>query len=123
MVLRMTLRIIAPTLIPRYNTNLDIRTLAFGDFIDLNMDFSGDSRFASFARSDFEYSRVENHPLIVSVLSPKKTHESAQRQAPVLVFWHGGGFVVGGRLYEPWWSEWLVLWQPCLGTETCSNSP
>lgn len=33
MILRTTLRIIALTLIPRYNTNLNIRTLAFGNLI------------------------------------------------------------------------------------------
>lgn len=68
------------------------------------------SRFESFQRADIEYSRVGDVPLIASVLIPKKAQEEPQRQAPVLVFWHGGGFVVGGRLYEPWWSDWLVAW-------------
>jgi hypothetical protein len=31
---------------------------------------------------------------------------------PVLVYWHGGGFIVGHRMYEPWWSNWQVLIPP-----------
>lgn len=67
-----------------------------------------DSKFASFERVDFAYSKVGDHDLIASVLTPKKVQEEAQRLLPVLVFWHGGGFVIGHRLYEPWWSDWSV---------------
>jgi carboxylesterase type B len=66
------------------------------------------SKFESFERADFEYSKVGEHSLIASVLTPKKVQEQTQRQVSVLVFWHGGGFVVGDRLYEPWWSDWSV---------------
>lgn len=66
------------------------------------------SKFEQFEREDFTYSQIGGHPLIASVLTPKKLQERPQRQVPVLVFWHGGGFVIGDRLYEPWWSDWSV---------------
>lgn len=66
------------------------------------------SKFESFERADFTYSKVGDHSLIASVLTPKKVQKEAQRQVPLLVFWHGGGFVIGDRLYEPWWSDWSV---------------
>lgn len=67
------------------------------------------SKFSSFERADFEYCKVRDHPLTVSVWTPKNVQEESQRQVPVVVFWHGGGFVVGHRLYEPWWSHWSVI--------------
>jgi hypothetical protein len=70
------------------------------------------SKFESFERADFAYSKVGDHDLVASVLTPKKVQEEAQRQVPVLVFWHGGGFVIGDRLYEPWWSDWSVTMTP-----------
>ena len=66
------------------------------------------SKFSSFERADFVFSRVGDDPLAASVLRPKKVSENVVRQLPVLVFWHGGGFVVGNRVYEPWWSDWSV---------------
>lgn len=34
--------------------------------------------------------------------------ESGTALRPVLVFWHGGGFVTGDRMYEPWWPRWII---------------
>jgi len=65
-----------------------------------------DSKFAPFERADIAYSKVGDHALVASVLRPKL---KVQARSPVLVFWHGGGFVIGHRLYEPWWSDWSGL--------------
>ncbi|RDL36342.1 uncharacterized protein BP5553_05694 [Venustampulla echinocandica] len=55
---------------------------------------------------------VANHEIWASVLTPRKVAEErrggAHINVPVLVFWHGGGFIVGDRLYEPWWPDWLL---------------
>ncbi|KAK4185844.1 Alpha/Beta hydrolase protein [Podospora australis] len=68
------------------------------------------SKFHAFSREDYVYSTVEGHDLWTSVWSPTKTANTTNdlRTAPVLVFWHGGGFIVGDRLYEPWWPTWLL---------------
>lgn len=67
------------------------------------------SKFSAFERVDFPYSNVGAHDLTASVLTHKKFQEENERLVPVLVFFHGGGFVTGHRLYEPWWSDWSVI--------------
>jgi acetyl esterase/lipase len=65
------------------------------------------SKFHDFRRTDLIYRTVANHDLYASVLRPKSTTpESASR--PVLVFWHGGGFITGDRMYDPWWPRWII---------------
>ena len=70
------------------------------------------SKFDGFERKDRIYSTVFNHDIWTTILTPKKvieTHQSSSALVvPVIVFWHGGGFVVGDRLYEPWWPDWLL---------------
>ena len=44
-------------------------------------------------------------------LSPPPSSAPPETQilkVPVLIFFHGGGFIVGSRLYEPWWPLWLI---------------
>jgi predicted esterase len=65
------------------------------------------SKFDGFHRTDLIYSTVGTHELRASVLRPKCTG-STDTPIPVLVFWHGGGFITGSRMYEPWWPKWLI---------------
>ena len=65
------------------------------------------SKFAPFDRHDEVYTMISETPLIASILKPRiQIRESALH--PVLIFWHGGAFVVGSRLFEPWWPDWYV---------------
>ncbi|KAL4874705.1 Alpha/Beta hydrolase protein [Aspergillus karnatakaensis] len=64
------------------------------------------SKFEVFDRKDLVYSTVADHPIQVSVFTPNDA--PATDSAPVLVYWHGGGFIVGDRLYEGWWPDWLL---------------
>lgn len=70
------------------------------------------SKFDSFKRRDVAYSTVAGHDILASIFTPKRVEEvqrhGAHVKVPVLVFWHGGGFVVGDRLYEPWWPNWVL---------------
>ncbi|OCK74973.1 putative polyketide synthase [Lepidopterella palustris CBS 459.81] len=72
------------------------------------MGFQSRSKFDAFDRIDLVYHVVHDHPLQASILTPKELSGQSSKQLPVVVFWHGGGFIVGDRLYEPWWSEWLI---------------
>ncbi|KAK8110193.1 uncharacterized protein PG998_006650 [Apiospora kogelbergensis] len=74
------------------------------------------SKFDRFNRKDYIYSTVADHDIWTSVFTPTdcdgRQHEPRGdygiKYTPVLVFWHGGGFIVGNRLYEPWWPSWLL---------------
>ncbi|KAK4155641.1 Alpha/Beta hydrolase protein [Chaetomidium leptoderma] len=71
------------------------------------------SKFDSFRRRDVVYTTVAGHGILASIFTPKRVeeerrHDGAHVKVPVLVFWHGGGFVVGDRLYEPWWPDWIL---------------
>ncbi|KAE8423109.1 putative polyketide synthase [Aspergillus pseudocaelatus] len=63
-------------------------------------------KFDAFHRVDREYGEIAGHPLVVSLFIPKTTKPGASY--PVLVHFHGGGFIVGHRLYEPWYADWLL---------------
>ena len=76
------------------------------------MSFPQKSKFDGFERNDLVYNIVAGHNLLASILTPKKLakerHSGTHANVPVLVYWHGGGFIVGDRMYEPWWSSWLL---------------
>lgn len=68
-------------------------------------------KFEAFEQHDYIYSTVKGHELGTTLLTPKNALESLDESStpiPVLVFWHGGGFITGHRLYEPWWPTWLL---------------
>ncbi|KAG8531168.1 uncharacterized protein KY384_004526 [Bacidia gigantensis] len=69
------------------------------------------SRFAPFTRVDLAYRFINGVPLEATVLIPKSTFTSPKangKKYPLMVRWHGGGFVVGHRMYEPWFAKWLL---------------
>lgn len=69
------------------------------------------SRFSPFTRVDLPYRVINGVSLETTILAPSsicnspRTHE---KRHPVIVRWHGGGFVVGHRMYEPWFAQWLL---------------
>ncbi|MCJ1299986.1 hypothetical protein MMC08_002780 [Hypocenomyce scalaris] len=67
-----------------------------------------DTKFAGFSRRDLVYSCINGHDLLVAVLTPEIIQERPPAQYPVLVHWHGGGFITGHRTYAPWWPNCLV---------------
>lgn len=69
------------------------------------------SRVAPFTRIDLPYRIITGVFLEATILIPvsistsPRTHD---KKHPVMVRWHGGGFVVGHRMYEPWFAQWLL---------------
>lgn len=66
------------------------------------------SKLAPFDRVDFDFKTVHGHPLKTSILIPKTLQSKPREAYPTIVNWHGGGFVVGDRLYEGWLPVWLL---------------
>lgn len=70
------------------------------------------SRFAPFHRVDVAYRVINGVPIEATILTPLKISKSREnsrtKPQPVLVRWHGGGFIVGHRMYEPWFAQWLL---------------
>ncbi|KAI1402583.1 putative polyketide synthase [Hypoxylon fuscum] len=65
-------------------------------------------KFQAFDVSDLTYGIVNGHPLKVSILTPKGLDQQESNEHPIMVHWHGGGFITGHRLYEDWFALWLV---------------
>ena len=68
--------------------------------VDLKMPTS--SKFDLFDKVDLTFNYVNDHPLEATILIPQILQSKPQADYPVLVNWHGGGFVVGHRMYEGW---------------------
>ncbi|KAL8793204.1 MAG: hypothetical protein Q9195_004234 [Heterodermia aff. obscurata] len=69
------------------------------------------SRVAPFTRVDLPYRIVNGVPLEATILIKSSISASPSAQGkkhPVMVRWHGGGFIVGHRMYEPWFAQWLL---------------
>lgn len=66
------------------------------------------SKLESFDRVDFDFKTVHGHALKTSILVPKNLQSKPRETYPTVVNWHGGGFVVGERLYEGWLPVWCV---------------
>lgn len=68
------------------------------------------SRFDSFTRTDLAYRYIDGVPLEATVLVPRSVTavQGSGKKYPVMVRWHGGGFVLGHRMYEPWFAQWLL---------------
>ncbi|KAI9735952.1 MAG: hypothetical protein M1834_001418 [Cirrosporium novae-zelandiae] len=57
------------------------------------------SRFSLFNVTDVVYKVVNDHPLKATILIPKNVKRG---KCPLLVHFHGGGLVVGDRMFEDW---------------------
>lgn len=77
------------------------------------------SRFAPFHRVDVTYRVVHGVPVEATILIPlgiltahsnnnNNNNNNNNKRYPLMVRWHGGGFVVGHRAYEPWFAQWLL---------------
>ena len=64
------------------------------------------SKFDSYDRIDLTYAISNDHPLEATILVPKILLSKPKAEYPTLVYWHGGGFVVGHRMYEGWFPPW-----------------
>lgn len=62
-----------------------------------------DTKFDAFDRKDTAYT---SHDLSigVSVFVPKGVKKG--QTLPILIRWHGGALINGGRIYEPWFPRW-----------------
>lgn len=65
------------------------------------------SKFDGWDRTDHVYSTINDHDIYASIFTSSSS-ATGHVKRPVLVYWHGGGFIVGDRLYEPWWPYWLL---------------
>ena len=84
------------------------------------------SKLESFDRVDFDFKNIHGHGLKTSILVPRKLQSKPRESYPTIVNWHGGGFIVGDRLYEGWLPMWWVqvyvlschkvLWENLLST-------
>ncbi|PYI33454.1 alpha/beta-hydrolase [Aspergillus indologenus CBS 114.80] len=64
------------------------------------------SRFDPFTPVDLCYHMVDNHALEATLFIP--THLASRPRCSVLVHFHGGGFLMGHRRYEPWFAQWFL---------------
>ncbi|KAG9648890.1 alpha/beta-hydrolase, partial [Aureobasidium melanogenum] len=64
-----------------------------------------DSKFHAFDRRDTTYTS-DDLSIGVSVFVPKSAEKGGT--LPVLVRWHGGALINGGRVYEPWFPRWII---------------
>lgn len=75
-----------------------------------------DDLFSDFERFDLPYARINGTELLATVLIPKTLVKPSPLSSlpaqgyPVLVHWHGGGFVAGHRMFAPWWPRWQVAY-------------
>ncbi|KAI5460131.1 Alpha/Beta hydrolase protein [Mariannaea sp. PMI_226] len=67
-----------------------------------------DQKFKDFTRRDLVYSCVNGHDILATVLTPNTLEDQNPSLYPLLVYWHGGGFIVGHRMYGPWWPTWSL---------------
>jgi hypothetical protein len=61
-----------------------------------------------FERIDLTFKTVNEHALQATFLIPKSLQLKPRAEYATIVNWHGGGFVVGDRMYEGWLPPWYV---------------
>jgi carboxylesterase type B len=63
----------------------------------------GADRFNAFNATDFTYKTVNNTPLELTILTPKHVKSGT---CPLLVHFHGGGLIVGDKMFPDWFALW-----------------
>ncbi|KAH8591248.1 Alpha/Beta hydrolase protein [Bisporella sp. PMI_857] len=63
------------------------------------------SKFGAFNQFESVYKTIGDTPLKTSILIPKN---ATNKKFPVLVHFHGGGLMVGDKLFAPWFPMWLA---------------
>ena len=64
-------------------------------------------KFSAFdIHDDIVYKNIQSVDIKAATLVPKTV--KAGTKCPILVHWHGGGFMTGQRLFEPWFALWYV---------------
>lgn len=63
------------------------------------------TKFHAFNREDTTYTS-DGLSIGISVFVPRSAEKG--QTLPVLVRWHGGALINGGRVHEPWFPEWYV---------------
>ncbi|KAI5193523.1 alpha/beta-hydrolase [Aureobasidium subglaciale] len=77
------------------------------------------SKFSPFnVFDDIVYKTVDNAAIKAAVLVPKSLKPGVK--APCIVHWHGGGFMTGNRLFEPWFALWFMQWAESMGAVVVS---
>jgi hypothetical protein len=69
-------------------------------------DSSSITKLHAFNRKDTTYAS-DDISIGISVFVPKSAEKG--QILPVLVRWHGGALINGGRVHEPWFPKWYVL--------------
>ncbi|KAG9823178.1 alpha/beta-hydrolase, partial [Aureobasidium melanogenum] len=64
-----------------------------------------DTKFHAFDRKDTTYTS-DGLSIAVSVFVPKGVEK--RQTLPILIRWHGGALINGGRVYEPWFPRWII---------------
>lgn len=64
------------------------------------------TKFHAFNREDTTYTS-DGLSIGISVFVPKSAEKG--QKLPVLVRWHGGALINGGRVHEPWFPKWYVF--------------
>ncbi|KAI4717701.1 alpha/beta-hydrolase [Aureobasidium sp. EXF-10727] len=67
--------------------------------------FETTTKLHAFDREDTTYTS-DGLSIGVSIFVPKSAGKG--QKLPVLVRWHGGALINGGRVYEPWFPKWII---------------
>ena len=62
------------------------------------------TKLHAFDRQDITYTSFDGLKIGITVFVPKNVDKGST--LPVLVRWHGGALINGGRDYEPWFPRW-----------------
>ena len=66
------------------------------------------SQFEPFDTVDLTFRTINGHSLQATVLTPNTLQSNPCVEYPVIIHWHGGGFLVGHRMYEGWAALWYI---------------